>query len=58
MEKEKELMLYFIDKHIEAQFKNAKQRSREVKLYRETIMLPEIERKAKLNLKLKRITQG
>jgi len=57
MEKQKQLMLYFIDKHIEAQFKNAKQKTEEVKLYRKTIMLPEIERKAKLNLKLKRITQ-
>jgi len=57
MEKEKELMLYFIDKAIEQQFKNAKQKTEEVKLYRKTIEIPKILRKAKLNAKLKSLTE-
>ncbi len=56
-QKQKELMLYFIDKAIEQQFKNAKQKTEEVKLYRHTIEIPKILRKAKLNAKLKSLTE-
>jgi len=58
MQKEKELMLYFIDKAIEQEFKNAESKTQLKNLYRKTVQIPEILRKAQLNLKLKHITQG
>ena len=58
MQKEKELMLYFIDKAIEQKFKNAESKTQLKNLYRKTVQIPEILRKAQLNLKLKHITQG
>jgi len=58
MEKQKQYLLMLIDSEIEKAFKNAESKTQLKNLYRKTVQIPEILRKAQLNLKLKHITQG
>jgi len=58
MEKQKQYLLMLIDSEIEKAFKNAESKTQLKNLYRKTVQIPQILRKAQLNLKLKHITQG
>ncbi len=58
MEKQKQYLLMLIDSEIERAFKKAESKTQQKNLYRKTVQIPEILRKAQLNKKLKEITQG